>query len=299
VADSIANLFTKVSTLTSHATDTSHVRGADTTNTAIGKSVLTFGDSGIGPGLFTDARSVALDARGNIYVAEYLGGSRVQRFDSTGHYLSEWRPVSPKHQIFGIAADRRGDVYVAGDSLVEYNGETGALVRVLRYRAGAAPRDVQVSPTGTVVSAWQADSDDVALFDDSGKLQRRIGAAVSLHNDGSERANHVAVDGSGNVYAFDTYGSAIYKFSAEGKYLSQFGSDGTNSGQFHRLLAVAVDGHGRVYASDMLSIQVFDSGGRFLRRVESPSEVMGMAFDDSGALYVVGDNKVTKFNIAN
>ena len=45
--------------------------------------VMTFGGEGIGPGLFTDARSIAVDGAGNIYVGEY-GNGRIQVFDSDG-----------------------------------------------------------------------------------------------------------------------------------------------------------------------------------------------------------------------
>src|SRR6185436_902489 len=43
--------------------------------------VLRFGSEGTGAGRFEDARSVAVDGAGRIYVAEYSGG-RVQVFDS-------------------------------------------------------------------------------------------------------------------------------------------------------------------------------------------------------------------------
>src|SRR5690242_18599732 len=39
--------------------------------------VMTFGSEGIGPGMFTDARSIAVDEAGRIYVGEY-GSGRIQ-----------------------------------------------------------------------------------------------------------------------------------------------------------------------------------------------------------------------------
>src|SRR2546430_890675 len=51
--------------------------------------VLKFGSEGIGPGMMTDARSIAVDGKGNIYVGEYSGG-RIQVFDSSGNFITQW-----------------------------------------------------------------------------------------------------------------------------------------------------------------------------------------------------------------
>jgi DNA-binding beta-propeller fold protein YncE len=71
---------------------------------------LSFGSEGIGPGNFTDARSIAVDAEGHVYVGEYSGG-RVQVFDSTGKFLTQWT-ADRRMPLRGMAADRRGNVYV-------------------------------------------------------------------------------------------------------------------------------------------------------------------------------------------
>ena len=57
--------------------------------------VLTFGGKGSGVGLFTDPRTISVDAKGNIYVADYSDG-RVQVFDSQGNYASQWKITDEK-----------------------------------------------------------------------------------------------------------------------------------------------------------------------------------------------------------
>src|SRR5437762_2494231 len=71
---------------------------------------LAFGSEGIGPGNFADARSIAVDAEGHVYVGEYTGG-RIQVFDPAGKFLAQWT-VDRKMPLRGMAADRRGTVYV-------------------------------------------------------------------------------------------------------------------------------------------------------------------------------------------
>ena len=63
--------------------------------------LLNFGSEGIGPGMFKDARSIAIDGSGKIYVGEYIGG-RIQVFDPEGNFMTQWT-VDPKMPLRGLA----------------------------------------------------------------------------------------------------------------------------------------------------------------------------------------------------
>lgn len=54
-----------------------------------GKRVREWGSAGTGPGQFQQPHGLAIDDRGIVYVADRKNG-RVQRFDLTGKFLSEW-----------------------------------------------------------------------------------------------------------------------------------------------------------------------------------------------------------------
>ena len=51
------------------------------------RAELVFGSQGDQPGQFSDARSIAVDDQGNIFVADYTTG-RINKFDPSGNFLN-------------------------------------------------------------------------------------------------------------------------------------------------------------------------------------------------------------------
>jgi sugar lactone lactonase YvrE len=75
----------------------------------------------------------------------------------------------------------------------------------------------------------------------------------------------VAPDGS--IFVADGHGNdRVVKFSREGRFLMEWGTEGTMLGQFNEPHALAMDSRGRLFVADRLNqrIQVFDQNGRFL-----------------------------------
>ena len=254
--------------------------------------VQTFGSEGIGPGMMTDARSIGVDGQGRIYVGEYQGG-RVQVFDANGKFITQWM-VDRKMPLRGLAADRKGVVYIAQKGkITRYDGQTGQSVGEVKYEDGFD--DVRVTPDGGLVCAWYRNRDDIVRFDAQGNVIRTIQAAVSTVADRSELNTRVAMDGLGNIYALGTFAEGVFKFSPEGKFMNRFGGSGSQPGQFQAAQAIAVDGKGRVFVSDIKGIQVFDSDGRYLDTIKVAGSASGLIFNDQNELLVAARNKVIKF----
>jgi tripartite motif-containing protein 71 len=76
----------------------------------------------------------------------------------------------------------------------------------------------------------------------------------------------VATDSAGNAYVADTMNNRIQKFDSSGRLLTQWGSGGSDDGQFSMPGGVAVDDSGNVYVADTGNnrIEKFDANGRFL-----------------------------------
>lgn len=261
---------------------------------AFAREVLKFGSEGIGPGMMTDARSIGVDANGNIYVGEYLGG-RVQVFDANGNFVTQWM-VDRKMPLRGMAVDRKGTVYIAQRGIItRYEGQTGNSVGDMQDE-GSRFDDVRATPDGGLIAAsYRGGSDNVVRFNSSGDATLTITKAVSTVADRSELDTRVAVDGLGNIYALGKFGEAVFKFSPEGKFLNRFGGSGSEPGQLRAAHAIAVDGKGRVFVSDIKGIQVFDSDGRYLTVFKVDGPAFGMVLNEKNELVVAARNKVIKY----
>ncbi len=258
---------------------------------------LKFGSGGIGPGMFSDARSIALDGAGRIYVGEYTGG-RIQVFDAAGKFITQWSVGDRKTILSGLGADRKGIVYVVhGGNIYRHQGENGRLLGQLEYEGRSGFDDVTAAADGGLVAAWYRNRDDLVRFDSSGKTIRTVSAAISGTSGDSELSTRVAVDGSGNMYALGRFNSAVFKFTPEGKFVNRFGGPGDQPGQFRAAYSIAVDGKGRVYVGDTKGIQVFDANGRYLTVFGQQGSASGMVFNDNNELFVVARDHVIRYSL--
>jgi streptogramin lyase len=254
-----------------------------------------FGKEGVGAGHFKDARSIAVDAEGHIYIGEYTGG-RIQVFDSSGKFVTQWT-ADPKMPLRGMTADRRGTVYIVQKGEInKYEGTTGKFLGTTGAGGGRYD-DVCATPDGGLVAFARKSHDDVVKLDSSGQVKQVIESAVSGQTDRSELSIRVAADGVGNVYALGEFNDAVFKFSPDGRFQTRFGGDGDEPGLFRAPGAIAVDNQGRVYVADFKGVQVFDPNGRYIKVINVKGAASGLAFTDKNELLVVARTAVWKFNV--
>ena len=265
---------------------------------------LSFGQAGIGPGMLNDARYIAVDGKGTIYVADYQGG-RIQAFDGTGSYLHQFKVGDPKTIIAGLAANHAGEVFVAYDtSIFRYNGATGELLDELKNPVEGTFGDLAAEADGNLAATWyegrwgmitslEGHRDDLVIFDPQGKISLTIPGFISQQTGETALDNTIAVDGLGNIFVLSD--NLVYTFSPQGKYLNHFGSHGSGPGQFNHTGSIAVDGQGQIYIGDSRVVHVFSPEGQFLADFPAGVSVDAMAFDEKASLWVVSRDKVTQF----
>jgi ribosomal protein L7/L12 len=267
---------------------------------AIGKVTLEFGQEGTGPGYFTDARYVAVDNNGHIFVGEFNGG-RVQVFDENGNYLTQWKATGEETgdiYLTGMAADRKGVVYtVVGSMLYVYDGLTGTLLGRMDHPDGWGFDDVTAAPDGSIVASWYKNRDDIIRFNPNGKNTLLLENAISSITNDSEMEMRMAVDGTGNIYSLAYFNEGVFVFSDDGKYISRFGSMGDAEGQFTSPRSIAADNLGRIYVTDFPGVMIYASDGRYLDTLPVNGAAMGITFDDQNNLYVVADEKVLRYSL--
>ncbi|MFZ2096485.1 MAG: ribosomal protein L7/L12 [Anaerolineales bacterium] len=265
-----------------------------------GRVTLVFGKEGTGPGYFNDANFIALDNNGHIFVGEDSGG-RVQVFDDKGKYLTQWIASGEETgdiYLAGMAAGRDGSVYtVVGSQLYVYDGLNGNLLGRLEHPDGWGFDDVTLAPDGSVIAAWYKNRDDILRFNRNGNLDLLLENAIENVTGDSEMDTKVAVDGNGNMYALAYFNEAVFVFSADGRYITRFGSKGDEKGQFTSPSSIAVDNLGRIYIDDFPGVMIYSSDGRYLDTLPVDGAVMGMTFDDQNNLFLVADNQVLRFKL--
>jgi sugar lactone lactonase YvrE len=266
---------------------------------------LKFGEEGTGAGFFQDARHVAVDEAGNIYVGEYSGG-RIQAFDPSGNFVTQWIP-GPDIYLTGMAASRDGIVYaVYGGKIYRYQGLTGTLLGQVEYAPGTYFSTIDIAAdNGLVLTMSSAGEDDVFFFDSQGtfksKIENPVTEAPGAPFDAS--ADQISTDGLGNLYAV-TSGSepSVYKFNAQGQFIGRFTgpTDEVNGVEFVSPADVAVDSQSRIFISDPFSgIIVLDPNGNYIRTidVDSSGALSGIVFDYAGNLWVVARTQVLKLAV--
>ncbi|HEU0015219.1 MAG TPA: NHL repeat-containing protein [Longimicrobium sp.] len=256
--------------------------------------VLRFGAEGTGAGRFEDARSVAVDGAGRIYVAEYSGG-RVQVFDSLGTFVTQWM-ADPKMPLVDMEVDRGGTVHVVQSGRIRrYEGATGRLLGTVGA-AGESVNDVVLALDGTL---WIATgSAEVVHLARDGAVLRRVDLRQAVQDNATPA--RLVVSGTGQVYVLDQWTSEIYRLDASGRFVDRFGGTGDGPEQFRSPMGLAMDGRGRVYVSDVgRGIRVFDAAGHFVESFAGNAVVFGMAFDDHDGLYTAQRNnhEIVKFRL--
>jgi NHL repeat len=255
-----------------------------------------FGSEGIGPGQFTDCRSIALDGNGHIYVGEYSDG-RVQVFDSTGKFLRTWS-IGQGKSLLNLTATRSGTVFaVVPAHIYAYEGITGRAFGEAQHADDDGNSifytDAFASLSGDIYTL--AGDSDIVILDSEGKLKSIIHAGEKVGE--SLNLDRIVVSGAGEIYALDR-SKGVFQFAPDGRYINRFGAQGSDPAQIRSAFNLAVDGKGRVFVSGAdPAIEVFSADGQYLDSFGGEEVVFGLAVTDQNEILACFRNRhaVRKF----
>jgi DNA-binding beta-propeller fold protein YncE len=186
-----------------------------------GQRILEFGRYGSEPGSFISPEGIALDAQGNIYVADTDLNQRIQIFNPQGQFLSEFPTGNGYTGPTGIAVDNQGNIYWTNYSqsqIVKYDRNGNVLMTIGSPGSGAGQfaglADVFVTPSGHIFAADRVPNrfSRIQVFSPSGEFWTQFGNIQDFA--GLSRPEGVAVDPFGRVIVADTYNHRISVFTA-------------------------------------------------------------------------------------
>jgi sugar lactone lactonase YvrE len=191
---------------------------------------------------FNNPTGVAVDAAGNVYVAD-ADNNLIRKIDPSevvttlaGYINSNAGIMANLYNPIGVAVDADGYVFVAdqGNSLIRRISPSGDMIILAGHNNGF-----------------------------SGVSGSANGVGTAAYFSGPQG---VAVDAKGNVYVADTYNNLIRKISSSGvvSTLAGNGAKGSANGKgfeasFNYPVGVAVDADGNVY--------VADTGNNLIRKI--------------------------------
>ena len=177
-------------------------------------------------------------------------------------------------RVSAVAVNAAGEVYAfhrgpSADPVIVFDAQ-GRYLRSWGRGVFEVPHGLRIDPGGNV---WTTDAGthQVQKFTPQGQLLLTLGKRGQA-GDTRETFNKptdLAFAPNGDFYVSDGYGNRrVVKFSADGKYLLQWGRPGTAPGEFDVPHSVALDSKGNVYVSDRENnrIQIFTGEGKFLRQ---------------------------------
>ncbi len=228
-------------------------------------------------------------------------------------------PVLPEGyvlgQVSGVGVDSHNHVFVfhraeqswaqdkshaiSSPTILMFEGANGKLLASWGENRFLEPHGLRIDREDNV---WLTDRalQQVFKFSHDGRLLMTLGTERTAGLDGTHfnKPTDVAFAADGSIYVSDGYGNnRIAKFSADGRFLLDWGRKGQGPGEFDLPHNVAVDAQGLVYVADRSNsrIQVFDANGKFVRmwKSEELGRPWGLAIGPDNLLYVVdgGDLK--------
>jgi DNA-binding beta-propeller fold protein YncE len=185
-----------------------------------GTPIRIIGEAGDGPGQFNAPGGIAVGADGTLYVADFYN-QRVQQLAPDGTFI-----------------DQIGETGTSGFWAGEFN----------------YPTDVAIAPGGTLFVA-DGYNDRVQVFDADGDFLRKWGGPFAINifgpfNGWFATVTNIALDDQGNVFVADFYNHRIQKFTADGTFLTSFGTEGSGPGEFFYPIALDVMPDGSLYVVD-------------------------------------------------
>lgn len=190
----------------------------------VGPLAYKWGKQGSQPGEFEQPRGIAIDSKGQVYVAD-SGNARVQVFDENGRHVMTWLGEPEPFQCpWDVVVTASDEVLVldAGTNWIHRYSAAGQLLQ--RFGEDQArfyhPRGMSIDPQGNVYVA-DTGGHRIVAFSGDGLLLSTYGQEGTGPGQLLEPTD-MAVDGRGNRYIVDNSNQRIQRWDANNLYQGEW-----------------------------------------------------------------------------
>src|SRR5215470_424350 len=236
-----------------------------------GKFLSRFGGKGEGDAQLDKPEGIAVDADGNIFIADYNTGF-IKKYDASHKWIltfseygsekgqnikSEFMDIRDGKLYMPEAGNHRVDVFdLNGKFLFDFGGlgvETGKF---------NVPESAKFTSDGKLYVA-DLKNDRIQMFDKDGKFLKTWGKSGSGEGELKSPAG-IALDKDDNVYVTEIGNDRVQVFDKDGNFLAMWGKKGSGVGEFGNLHGIIIDKEtGLIYVGDTANnrVQVFKQVG--------------------------------------
>lgn len=260
----------------------------------------TWGKKGTGNGEFNNPCGIAVDGKGQVYIADE-GNNCIQKFTSSGKFIEILKTANPAR---AVAVDASGNIYVAEAGAeagtIEKFSQEGKLIKEWKYagrknKKGGYSVPGGIAASGKYVYLGNNSTGSIQKFTTDGELVKSWGNL--------ERCCgflDVAVDNDENVYVAELGAHKMAKFDRDGNLIKKWGKFGEKEGEFCGCcnpVHIAVGSKGTIFTSEKSTprIQEFTNDGKFICSFgagifSSGCGYMDLAASSTGKIFVVDDS---------
>ena len=243
----------------------------------------TFGGNGYMDGQFTCPSGIAVDRHNRIIVSSM---NKVDVFTMKGQFVNavgrQGKGPLEFTNATGVAVGKEGEIYIADSQ----NNRIQVLNGDLSYRTSfskacsslgsghlSQPQAIAINSEGNLYVADMMNH-AVQSFTPEGELLLRFGKYGSTTTPGAMcTPMAITIDREDNVFVGSSMGT-VSIFDKHGNFLRQFGSYGSELGQFNQIRGMHIDRNGLLYVAEWISnrIQIFQGSPSMKRGEEEVSD---------------------------
>jgi tripartite motif-containing protein 2/3 len=246
-----------------------------------------FGEFGVQEGQFTEPSGVAVNAQGDIIVAD-TNNHRIQIFDSNGRFRFQFGECGKRDgQLLypnRVAVFRQsGDIVVTERSpthQIQIYNQYGQFIRKFGANVLQHPRGVCVDNMGHIIVV-ECKVMRVFIFDTNGNVLNKFTCSKYL-----EFPNGVCCNDKQEIFISDNRAHCIKVFSYDGQFLRAIGSEGITNYP----IGVVQNSQGDVLIADNhnnFNLTIFTQDGQLINALESKvkhAQCFDVALTDDGSV---------------